>query len=168
MSKSILNRQVPPMIASIVLIGIVAGLFVAAWSASGRPVHAVRAVACMSNLKLMAAAAQAYADDHDGRLPADARWMDAILPYGRYPALLRCPEITRQDQYGYAFNSNLAQAVSAKIPSPDKTPLFYDSTNLGRNASDPVSSLPRKPRHGARNRLVYVDGHTKSVLPPKN
>ena len=47
---------------------------------------------------------------------------------------------------------------------PDDTVMFYDSSNLARNATDPVSSLVLGGRHSGKNNFTYADGHVKGIL----
>jgi prepilin-type processing-associated H-X9-DG protein len=42
--------------------------------------------------------------------------------------------------------------------------MFYDSSNLARNATDPVSSLVLGGRHSGKNNFTYADGHVKGIL----
>ncbi|MCX7686540.1 MAG: DUF1559 domain-containing protein [Fimbriimonadales bacterium] len=126
-----------------------------------------RATACMSNLRQMGSAFAMYAQDHRGQLPPASRWMDAITPYLPRPErTLRCPSVPAQS-FGYAYNSQLSgmNYQNARVQKPD-VPLVYDSVNLARNATDPVTSLPNPPRHlGNANHALLVDGTVQSVAP---
>lgn len=64
--------------------------------------------------------------------------------------------------FGYAYSSKVAEKVYDELPSPESHTLIYDSSNLARNASDAVTSLPNPPRHRGRNNIAYADGHARS------
>jgi type II secretory pathway pseudopilin PulG len=127
-----------------------------------------RQASCMSNIRQLSLAMQMYAQDYDDRLPLRARWMDSLLPYTKNEALLHCPSVRPggQTSYGYAFNSPLAGKKRSKLPSPATTPVLYDSRNLARNASDPMTSLPNPPRH-LGNVIGYADGHVRAAAPQR-
>ena len=132
-----------------------------------------RSISCLSNIKQMSVGAWMYAQDYDNTLPPGARWMDAMRPsYIKNEAVYRCPSVRggsaspAASSFGYAFNSRVSQKQVKKIASPATTPLVYDSTNLSRNATDPVASLPADPpRHARGNNIGYVDGHAKWRTP---
>jgi hypothetical protein len=120
-----------------------------------------------------------YAQDYDDRLPAAATWADGLTPYVASAGasdnnVLQCPTVqaVNPNGYGYAFNSKLAGKSVSKVAVPSQMQIAYDSTNLARNASDPVTSVPSPPRHRARrmrrgggrvNIVSYVDGHAKAI-----
>lgn len=147
----------------------------ASWTAS-RP-----STQCLSNLKRLATASLIYRDDWDQRMMDRDIWMDAVIPYikssvpGYDPSnVIHCPSVQESENnsslYGYAFNSKLSFADSSRFKEPDKVEMLYDSVNLGRNASDPVTSLPNPPRmhvRGRRNNMAYLDSHAKALPPPK-
>jgi prepilin-type processing-associated H-X9-DG protein len=89
--------------------------------------------------------------------------MDAAGRYRKPENWSHCPAVHpfSLSAFGYAFNSNLSGKKVTAIANPAATPMLYDSTNLARNASDPVTSLPEPPRHGAGNNLGYADGHAR-------
>jgi hypothetical protein len=107
-----------------------------------------------------------YSQDYDDRLPRRAAWMDALGTYIRAEPVFHCPSVrlTGPAVYGYAFNSTLSGQKRSKLPRPATTPALYDSSNLARNASDPVTSLPDPPRH-LGNIIGYADGH--AAWPPR-
>jgi hypothetical protein len=135
---------------------------------------------CISNVKQIATSMQMYVQDYDDTYPASRNWMDGISPYLGNPNtdktrnVLQCPTVraVQPAGYGYAFNSALAGKSAAKINSPGRMPLVYDSSNLVKNASDAVSSLPNPARHRQRgirglkgqhvNTVSYADGHVKA------
>jgi prepilin-type processing-associated H-X9-DG protein len=130
------------------------------------------AVSCPENLKHLYAALAEYASDWDGLPPAKA-WMDCIdtdefATVKAHPEWLRCPEAPASAGFGYAMNRS---AVSGKLggkalnalPNAAKTPLLYDSSDTGRNASDAFTSLPKPGRHRGKNYILYLDGHVDLV-----
>lgn len=106
-----------------------------------------------------------YAADWDESLPNGSTWMDALKKYSRNESTFHCPASgnQRSEVYGYAFNKNLGRKRLAKIARPQTAVMLYDSTDLRRNASDAVTSLPSPARHLSTNNLLYVDGHAQSV-----
>lgn len=120
-----------------------------------------RSVSCMSNEKMMSLGLAQYAQDSDEIFPAAASWMDKTAVYVRNDSAYHCPSASQRDpnKYGYAFNSQLDKRSLATINSPNVTETIYDSTNLARDASDPVASLPTPTRHDGYNNIAYVDGH---------
>jgi hypothetical protein len=128
-----------------------------------------RQAICLSNVKQLSLAMQMYAQDYDDRLPQRANWMDSLELYVKNEAVLHCPSV-RQDSptsYGYAFNSALGGKKRSKLPGLATTPALYDSSNLARNASDPVTSLPNPPRH-LGNVIGYADGHVARRAPNRS
>jgi hypothetical protein len=125
-----------------------------------------RQAVCLSNLKQMSLAMQMYAQDYDDRLPRRVDWMDALGPYIKAEPVFHCPSVQAEGQtsYGYAFNSALAGQKRSKLPRLARTPALYDSSDLSRNASDPVTSLPNPPRH-LGNIIGYADGHVSRPAP---
>jgi hypothetical protein len=113
---------------------------------------------CHKNLLQVSLALNMYAQDWDGRLPPSSHWMDRAHSYTKTWSVLRCPAIGDKEptHFGYAFNDRLAGRWIEKFKRPETIPLIYDSSNLARNAADPVTSLPNPPRH-LRNRAVYLD-----------
>ncbi len=134
---------------------------------------------CMSNLRQIGSAMQAYSQDYDDHYPAAARWMDDVESYVTRNSdsnhVLQCPNIrsVSPKSFGYAFNSRLNLKPVSKIKTAATTELIYDSSALIRNANDEVASLPTSPRHKARavkgkksiaiNFVCFVDGHVKAL-----
>lgn len=128
---------------------------------------------CLSNVKQRSLALIMYAEDANERFPGRVRWMDATAVYLRPSSSvdksgdrdrdLRCPSVFRRG-YGYAFDAVLSEKKSPA--QPEAVPLVYDSSNLARNASDGVTSLPRPARHDGKDNVAYADGHAKTVIVP--
>jgi prepilin-type processing-associated H-X9-DG protein len=149
---------------TVVLFAVAAFLFSNIFYGIGSRVSAKQG-ACLSNLKRMALALRMYAEDNDDLLPFGGGWMDGCLPYLRHPDMTLCPNVPyrydHQKRHGYAFNSDLARKALPAIKDPARQILLFDSTNLAKNAADPLTSLPTEPRHTDGNAVVYVDGHAK-------
>ena len=124
-----------------------------------------RAVSCMSNLKQQGLGVLMYTQDYDNNFPPARTWVDATNPYVKNDSVRRCPSISTNapDSYGYAYNSRLSRIGLVKVPAPQQTPMLYDSTNLSKNATDAVASLPNPPRHGRGNNIGYADGHANTT-----
>jgi len=113
---------------------------------------------CLSKLKQQGTALAIYADDSDERFPIGRVWMDRLEPYAKDATLFH-EDAVPIGSYGYAFNRGLSGALPPKRPEVALT--VYDSTNLGRNASDFLSSLPPTGRHGGYNNVVFADSHAQ-------
>lgn len=133
-----------------------------------KPRPSPRQLACISNLKQTALAMHMYASDNDDQLPHSSAWVDGCMPYLRHGDPYGCPNVPSgplsSKARGHAFNSNLSWRKMSAVPQIDSTVLLFESTNLSKNASDPLRSMPTKPRHADGNPVVYVDAHAK-VLP---
>lgn len=122
---------------------------------------------CLSQVKQLATALIIYTSDYDDRLPNRDQWMDAIGDYAKNPKIFIDPEIKTKGQHGYSFDSLLSNRDINSFKKPEQQSMLFDSINLGRNASDPFSSLPNPGRHDGKNSVAYLDGHAKRVvLPP--
>lgn len=129
----------------------------------GYPKTLARASQCMSNAKQSAVALQLYASDYNQLLPDRDLWMDAIVPYTKNEPF-RCPNLMkdgRTDEYGYCLNASVK--TFRNLPSPDVTPLVFESVNLARNASGGIDSLPKPGRHEGSNSIAFADGHAKKL-----
>lgn len=126
---------------------------------------------CPENLKSLYFAFAQYVDGN-GSLPSAERWMDndELSSKVQKEEWFHCPEVSNRhdSNYGYAYNDLLSQRkLNGKklqeMPNAAKTPLLYDSSNLGKSAHDAFVSLPRSGRHGGRNNVLYCDGHVDAV-----
>lgn len=114
---------------------------------------------CINRLKQASLGILIYQGDADDRYPGRDEWVDASFPYVKNWDVFRCPSVGKT-LWGYSFNGALSRAKTPKLP--EKNPLIYDSTNLTKNASDLVTSLPAVPRHG-KNMMAYADGHARAL-----
>jgi prepilin-type processing-associated H-X9-DG protein len=120
---------------------------------------------CFTNLNELHKGLMMYAQDYNERIPIASNWTNGLGPYTRTTMI--CPGVenpkgidTKLIKTGYALNSNVAGVHFPEISQPSSTLLFYDSSVLGRNVSDPGTSLPVPGRHGGFNSVCFVDGHT--------
>jgi prepilin-type N-terminal cleavage/methylation domain-containing protein/prepilin-type processing-associated H-X9-DG protein len=99
-----------------------------------------RQTACLSNVKQILLAIKMYSQDYDGMYPygqlGEDFWHQAIYPYTRNRAILRCPD--RPDMaIGYGYNWLVGQGVtegqfydvSVKIVMADVPPECLGATN---------------------------------------
>jgi hypothetical protein len=136
-----------------------------------------KTVTCRANVQQMTRAFGIYAEDWQGQLPPSDRWMDRTAGYVDTPDRFHCPSVAKPGapEYGYAMNSRVAGKNRETMRDADRAELVYDSSNLARNASDAVASLPIPPRHQARagkgqpltsgNVMGFVNGSVKLVKP---
>lgn len=101
-----------------------------------------------------------YASDYDNVLPPPSKWMDSLVPYAKDQTLYRSPAVAAKG-YGYALNAQIAGTPASEFASPAEEITLFDSVDLSRNATDPISSQPSPPRYGINNTIAYLDGHVK-------
>src|SRR5688500_2547249 len=88
---------------------------------------------------------------------------------GRYEAIAAvdyCCDVllqSRQDGYGYAFNSILEHESSVRIITSSSNAMLYDTINHAKNASDHITSLPQLGRHSGLNNIAYVNRYGNST-----
>ncbi len=150
------------------------GLFLGALFAPMRIIG--QSATCQSNVFHLARAFRMYADDYEDHVPPTAGWMDRTFFFVNQERYLHCPAVgqTGEKEYGYAMNTKTGGKDRAQIDRPDETPIVYDSTDMARNAADPVSSLPRPGRHRTKSRkaspsmpgnmIGFVSGNARIVL----
>jgi prepilin-type processing-associated H-X9-DG protein len=138
-----------------------------------RGYHPVANKECPGNLTSLYKAIAIYAQDWDA-LPPAANWNtnDDLVSKVARNEWLHCPAVSnRHDaKFGYAFNDALSgMPVHGKslkdLPGAAKTPLIYDSSDLGANAHDGFRSLPHPGRHSGRDNVLFLDGHVESIRP---
>jgi len=121
-----------------------------------------RQITCASNEKQMGVAFMQYVQDYDGKMPPANTWMDATYPYAKFQ--LHCPDAN--GQYGYAYYSKLSSAKLSNLADPSAVPVIYDSTNTGKNVTDPLTSMPSPGIHSNANNYSFADGHVDSLETP--
>lgn len=146
------------LIAIVILVAILFPVFSAAREAA-------RTTSCVSNQKKLALGILMYSQDYDEKFPAAVEWTSLVGPYVIDMGALRCPSFEPRGAsvFGYAFNAAVSRKVASAIPSPETTPLIFDSTKPEPNASDPVQSLPVPGRHRRGNVIGFVDGSVRRI-----
>jgi prepilin-type processing-associated H-X9-DG protein len=112
-----------------------------------------RAAACISNQKQILAAATAFAEDCEWRLPPAATWNVRLGPYLSDAAdVFHCPSVpvAKGGGYDYAFNETLSGKEITALPNPSGMIMIFDADN-GQVAW----------RHAAGANLGYADGHVR-------
>ena len=152
----ILKRSLFVCTSILFMIGIVLFLMPAFFSA----MHQSRTVVCKHNLRTLARAVLLYAEDYDQTLPDGKSWVDQTASYlQREQSLIyKCPELP-DVKYSYAYHKAISSKPLSKIISPETTPMLYDSITLSKNATDLLTSLPKKGRHSSCNFIVFTDWH---------
>jgi prepilin-type processing-associated H-X9-DG protein len=127
-------------------------------------------VTCPEHLQKLYRATLEYASSWDDTLPPADRWMTALNdPVERKVEEedLRCPNVAKSGpKYGYAMNAAVGGKKLSDLQDRAGTPLFYDSTDLAKDAHDNVESVPKPGRHAGSNNILYLDGQVKTVAPP--
>jgi hypothetical protein len=117
--------------------------------------------ACYTQMRQLAGSLAAYAADNDDLLPPAGRWMDATIDRNP-PAAYHCTAFKNENDYGIALNSSLAG--DKHIPDKNRV-LLFDSTNLVRNATAPLETMPNPGRHGGYNVVAFIDSHVRALTP---
>ncbi len=86
---------------------------------------------------------------------------------GLYQIAFVCPQIEPMgpNNFGIAFNTNLAGLRTVDIAEPATYSCNFDSTILTRNAESTSSTVPSPSRHGG-NVIFRLDGAAVSSPPP--
>ncbi len=114
-----------------------------------------------ANLRKLAVAIWAFAQDHDEHYPDADRWMDEISPYLKSEAIFHDPVTPAAQKWSYAFNRRLSGISADALASPSNTVLVFESVSGTKNASDTGQSVPRPGRHGGGTDYALADGHVK-------
>jgi prepilin-type processing-associated H-X9-DG protein len=149
----------------VALIGVIAIVAAILFPVFAQAREKARETSCMSNEKQLSLGLLQYVQDNDDQFPTASEWMDKTAAYVGADRIYHCPSVWGQDptKYGYAFNSALGDEGLSAIADPRTTPELYDSTDLSRNATDAVTSLPSPARHLHDNNIAFADGHAESV-----
>lgn len=99
-----------------------------------------------------------YVSDYDDVLPPNDRWMDGLTPYTKDESLFRSPAVSAKG-YGYAMNTAISGKNLPFFPDTSVVVSLFDSTDLARNATAPLSTEPSPARYSGRNTIAYLDGH---------
>jgi type II secretory pathway pseudopilin PulG len=119
---------------------------------------------CQSNIRQINLAISMYTQDYDEHYPKADRWVDLCEDYLKMGSMFQCPSRGRNPSgYGYAFNSDLSEKTVKSISDLVSTPTVFDSTSMGRNATDAGTSLPNPPRHLSGNNVGYADGAARWI-----
>jgi hypothetical protein len=101
-----------------------------------------------------------YESDSDDDLPLRGKWMDELVAYARDSTVFHSPNVGAAG-YGYALSLAVAGHAVTEFVDPPSMIALFDSTDLSRNATDSVSTVPSPPRYGAKNTISYLDGHVQ-------
>lgn len=177
------------LLVVIVIIAVLAGL---ALPVIGRVQASARATKCLSQLRQIGVASQAYANDNDGDLPRTQHqhesWVGRIQPYAGGTVLYRCPDDPEKLRtYSYAVNdfltpnpygaSNLNYSRRSNIPTPSASIYmaechaeFTGSDHFHFAAAEDGGYTPASfaqqvavDRHGKGANYLFADGHAESL-----
>jgi prepilin-type processing-associated H-X9-DG protein len=117
---------------------------------------------CVVNVKEIAMGLTMYSQDYDEMWPASS-WQESITPYVKNPSVMSCPTVVKNGGTGgYAFNPSLWRAQVSSVTAAN-TPMIYESTAPGADASADFYTVPNPPRHPKGNTVGYADGHVVSL-----
>ena len=118
----------------------------------------------VSRIRSLAVGISLYSSDYDDRLPVADQWYQGTFPYVRVDQYYRSPALANnQDAYGFALNEDVAGRSIFEFESPAATPGLFDSTNLSRSATAPLSTSPNPARYEGGNAQTFLDGHAGQV-----
>ncbi len=124
---------------------------------------------CLGNLRRLSRAMFLYADENDGRLPAQG-WDKALAKFEPDPVMFACPHQRRIDprSSGYALNKILAGKALKSIQNAGETVMLFDSRPLVPGSITEASDVPRPGRHrnGKQNAVAYADGRVEAIAAP--
>ena len=103
-----------------------------------------------------------YIQDYDGVFPEKpSDWMNILASYTNGTKAFQCPSLDKEE-FGYAFDSQLAGTSQEKIAEPLETTIaIFESTNRAKNAASP--GIGFSTRHDGVGNVAFADGHAKSL-----
>lgn len=124
--------------------------------------YSARKSMCASNMRRVGVAMMMYVNDHNDKLPPAANWVDAMTPYTKNAAVLKCPETSG---WGYAYNADYGGKKTADFQRPDTAVLVIETSAQRKSATVTTASIAtsRGHRHNGGDNVVYADGHVRWV-----
>jgi prepilin-type processing-associated H-X9-DG protein len=116
-------------------------------------------IACLNSVRQLSLAAIMYADDHQGVYPDARNWCEALQPYYRDVAVLRCPSDPDRP-CAYAFNLKLSGLAQTNVLSPSDTVVFFEA-GVDWNGAAGLESAAF--RHGDFVNLGFADGSARAI-----
>jgi prepilin-type processing-associated H-X9-DG protein len=139
---------------------------------------------CQSNLKQIALSLLQYAQDNDHRFPPSKSlaagqigWADAIQPYLKSTAPLRCPLMppvlsNSPGDAGYTdyyYNRSFDNVLVSSLGFPANSILLGDGApgdaRYARTEIETVGTPPADTRHQSGANYAFADGHVKWLFP---
>jgi len=140
-----------------------AGLVVFSIPSFQRVEIAARHAAGRSNLRQLAAAVEAYAAQHDGRLPPAEGWVEALGMYvADLDAIVAAPGDPASGRV-YAMNRALGGERLGAVRAPSSTVLFFEVEPGSPESGGPELLVVRPGELNACS-VIFADGNTRSVL----
>ncbi len=104
--------------------------------------------ACLDHQRQLAGALNTYADEHHGKYPLAAVWMDALAPYLDGEQVFGCPAHP-QEHYSYAFCAAMSERPRPPLVAASQPLLLACTGQDTANALFTEDDLARLPaRHG--------------------
>ena len=119
-------------------------------------------IGCMNNVKQLSLGLMMYANANGDKFPPADRWCDAILKDVGSEKVFICPGASPDSRCHYAFNQKLGGFSIAKIRSPGRTVMIFESDG-GWNASGGRELMTQRPRHARACVVGFADGHVESL-----
>ncbi|MBI2301273.1 MAG: hypothetical protein HYU66_20385, partial [Armatimonadetes bacterium] len=117
---------------------------------------------CQNKVRELSSALQAFAEEHGGKLPSAAVWMDELEPYldGKQP--FSCPGHDKEES-SYAFNQELDGATMPQDWQQKHwlTLLACVDGGVPNATFKPADLKTLKPRHGEVNVVSDGDGNAR-------
>ncbi len=122
--------------------------------------HQAIAVQNLQQAKEIAVAMNVYAVNSDDMLPIAETWADSLSPYLSDPDVLNSP-VTKDGNFGYAFNEALSSASLLAIPDPSATPLIFNTNQSGNNRFGGIDDFAVRVDLG-KPVIAFADSSAKS------
>jgi len=136
------------------------------WSLLGPMIAGARGqaqqTACQGNLKQLGLGFLMYAQDHDGWLPDEENWVEAVYPYIKNRAIFTCP--SRPDQpVGYALNEAVLALRVNDLANPSQQVLAFETLEGGEAPLGGAELVPPEGIHEGGIGVLFADGHVQWV-----
>jgi hypothetical protein len=141
------------IVAAVILFICCAGVIVVGYFALGLAKQMLPMMGCMGQASEINQALRAYVKDHNGKLPAAAKWQqelekyyqqlprDKMTDFSSHPSNHQgCFDADGNQISTFAYNSDVAGKMLAKIKDPDETPLVFEVPQTTKDLAMPFQN----------------------------
>ncbi len=156
--KRILAFTLTELMVVIAIIAIIAAILFPVFQSAK---DSAKKSSCLSNIKQISLGILMYLQDYDEKMPHKNQYQELVHPYLKNDKIYRCPKVKRSSGgQGYALESRLIGKSLYQIKELGKRPMFWDSLNLEKNATDP--GIGFATRHNGFGNIGFLDGHARA------